>query len=125
TRQPVTVELGENTLRVTIAVLGSPDEPKAVVIARDITDLKAAEQARLAMDARMHHADKMASLGRLIARVSHEINNPLAAVLSNLRVLKDDIETKKSGHANEAYDAASETPTIVEESIQAAERIQN
>jgi two-component system, cell cycle sensor histidine kinase and response regulator CckA len=129
TRQPITVELGENTLRVTIAVLGSPDEPKAVVIARDITDLKAAEQARLAMDARMHQADKMASLGRLIASVSHEINNPLAAVLSNLRVLKDDVavgkSARESGAAGPAFDTASEMPTIVEESIQAAERIQN
>jgi nitrogen-specific signal transduction histidine kinase len=84
---------------------------------------------RLAMDARMHEADKMASLGRLIASVSHEINNPLAAILSNLRVLKDDVEVGKSaresGTAVVAFDRASEMPTIVEESIQAAERIQN
>lgn len=128
-QQPITVEIGQNTLRVTIAVLGSPDESRAVVIARDITDLKTAEQVRLAMDARMHQADKMASLGRLIAGISHEINNPLAAVLSNLRVLKDDVEkqasAREAGARMTTMDATSEAPTILEESIQAAERIKN
>ncbi len=89
-RKPLTVKLGESTLRVTVAGLESQDgKPTAIVIARDISDLRAAEEARLALDAQLHQADKMVSLGQLVAGVSHEINNPLAALLPNLRLLEE------------------------------------
>jgi len=49
------------------------------VIGRDITDRKRAEEA----DRKLAHAARLASLGELTAVVSHEINQPLFAILTN------------------------------------------
>jgi PAS domain S-box-containing protein len=128
-RRPLTVELERFTLRVTVAGLKSPDgQTTAVIIARDISDLKAAEQARLAFEARMHEADKMASLGHLVAGISHEINNPLAAILLNLPALQEAFaEVSRCFEKNRFRDAPTEVleevPRILSESLDATERI--
>lgn len=49
------------------------------VIGHDITDRKRAEEA----DRKLAHAARLASLGELTAVVSHEINQPLFAILTN------------------------------------------
>ncbi len=55
-------------------------EPAILVMARDITERKQ-------MQSRMLRADRMASVGTLAAGLAHEINNPLAYVISNLDFL--------------------------------------
>ena len=128
-RRPLTVEFQRFTLRVTVAGLKSPDgQTTAVIIARDISDLKAAEQARLAFEARMHEADKMASLGHLVAGISHEINNPLAAILLNLPALQEAYaDVARYFERNRFRDAPKEVldevPRILSESLDATERI--
>src|SRR5262249_55615563 len=116
------------TWGVTVAGLKSPDgQTTAVIIARDISDLKAAEQARLAFEARMHEADKMASLGHLVAGISHEINNPLAAILLNLPALQDAFAEVSSVldrlKVRPPSDLLDEVPRILAESLEATERI--
>jgi PAS domain S-box-containing protein len=55
-------------------------EPAILVMARDITERKQ-------MQSRMLRADRMASVGTLAAGLAHEINNPLAYIISNLDFL--------------------------------------
>ena len=58
--------------------------PAVVSIARDVTDQRQF-QARLTL------ADQLASVGTLAAGIAHEINNPLAFVISNLGFLSEEM----------------------------------
>jgi PAS domain S-box-containing protein len=58
--------------------------PAVVSIARDVT-----EQRQL--QARLTLADRLASVGTLAAGIAHEINNPLAFVISNLSFLSEEL----------------------------------
>ncbi len=40
-------------------------------------------------EAQLVHSEKMASLGQLVAGISHELNNPISFIYSNMRVLSD------------------------------------
>lgn len=57
-----------------------------VVVLRDVTESHELKQ-------QLEAADRLASLGTMAAGVAHEINNPLAAVVSNAEVLSSQVET--------------------------------
>jgi signal transduction histidine kinase/Na+/proline symporter len=63
----------------------------AVLLVEDLTERKA-------MDARLAHQDRLASVGRVAAGVAHEIGNPLTAITSvaqNLRYEEDPTEIQE------------------------------
>ncbi|MFY0570755.1 ATP-binding protein [Archangium lansingense] len=63
----------------------------AVLLVEDLTERKA-------MDARLAHQDRLASVGRVAAGVAHEIGNPLTAITSvaqNLRYEEDPAEIRE------------------------------
>ncbi len=86
---------------------GTRDEGVAFVV--DLSDRKRAERAARDSERRYHgaqmelaHANRVAALGQLSASIAHEVNQPIAAVLTNaqaalrwLRVLPPDIEEVK------------------------------
>ncbi len=59
-------------------------QPAGLMLARDITE-------RRELLARLAVTDRMASLGTLAAGVAHEINNPLAYVITNLSLLSQEL----------------------------------
>lgn len=59
-------------------------QPAVAVLVRDIGEQRQQEQ-RLAL------TDRLASIGTLSAAVSHEINNPLTVVMTNLTLLLDEL----------------------------------
>jgi len=74
-------------------------KPAHLVLGRDISE-------RRAMFARMALADRMLSVGTLAAGVAHEINNPLAYVLSNLEILANELSDDRDARLDRAQIAA-------------------
>jgi PAS domain S-box-containing protein len=80
-----------NKIVVTKDQFGSPVTYDGLI--NDITQLKKAATAAIIRDKQLKQADKMASLGILVAGIAHEINNPNNFILLNvqlfLKVWKD------------------------------------
>jgi PAS domain S-box-containing protein len=80
--------------------------PAVVSIARDVT-----EQRQL--QARLTLADRLASVGTLAAGIAHEINNPLAFVISNLSFLSEEMRRSQlSLEGNPTNGAAGGGPRL-------------
>jgi len=74
-------------------------KPAHLVLGRDVSE-------RREMFARMALADRMLSVGTLAAGVAHEINNPLAYVISNLEILANELSDDRSSRLDRAQIAA-------------------
>ncbi|QSQ23726.1 PAS domain-containing protein [Pyxidicoccus parkwayensis] len=93
TETRVTVAGGERVLRLHRSRLSAAEERGTAsegmaLLVEDLTERKA-------VDARLAHQDRLASLGRVAAGVAHEIGNPLTAIASlaqNLKYELDDAE---------------------------------
>jgi PAS domain S-box-containing protein len=59
------------------------DRPVFVGAVQDVTDKKAAEQARDKARSELTHAARAMSLGVLAASIAHEVNQPLAGIITN------------------------------------------
>jgi two-component system, NtrC family, sensor kinase len=60
-----------------------------VVVMTDITDA-------VLLQAKLAHSEKMATIGRLVSGVAHEVNNPLAAILGFTDLLLENPEVPRS-----------------------------
>ena len=60
-----------------------------LVVVRDITERKRAEEERRELENRAHLTSRLASIGEMAAGIAHEINNPLTAVIGFSQLLMD------------------------------------
>lgn len=74
----------DNYFQVTTApVKGADSEIRGYIrLVQDVTEIKR-------MEGQMMHSEKLASLGRLTAGITHEIGNPLTSVFSFVQILKE------------------------------------
>ncbi|HVG59215.1 MAG TPA: two-component regulator propeller domain-containing protein [Hyalangium sp.] len=70
---------------------------------------------------RLAHAEKLAAMGTLADGVGHEINNPLAYILSNLRFLSKEMSTFKK--SEEDLERWPEVEEALADALQGAERV--
>lgn len=80
-----------------------------VVSIRDVTERNDLQ----ALEREVHHANRLASIGRLAASVAHEVNNPAAFVQLNLEVLGARLTTLERLVAGSGQDADGATPAEV------------
>jgi len=75
--------------RLYVAVTYSPLQPNserveaALVIARDLTDHMLASEALRAAQAEVAHVNRVTTMGQLTASIAHEVNQPIAAAVTN------------------------------------------
>jgi len=69
-------------LEIVSMIIEYDGRPHVILFAHDLTERKQ-------MQARLLLADRMASVGALAAGVAHEVNNPLAYVMTNLDVMAE------------------------------------
>ena len=63
-------------------------EERVVVISRDVTARKTAEEQRQRLDEHLRQSRKMEALGTLAGGIAHDFNNLLTAIIGNIELLK-------------------------------------
>ena len=81
------------------AVLDEAGEVVQLIwVARDTTDRKRSEQERERLRARLSHAQRMESIGRLTSGVAHDFNNLLSAVAGNIDLARSALTPDDRAH---------------------------
>ena len=89
----------------------------------DITDRKRAQAELERSREALHQSEKLAALGALLAGVSHELNNPLAAIVGQAEMLEEDSRgTTFETRARKISSAAERCARIVQTFLAMARR---
>jgi PAS domain S-box-containing protein len=89
----------------------------------DVTDRKAAEAELAKSREALHQSEKLAALGSLLAGVSHELNNPLSAIVGQAEMLEEDaLGTPLEARAKKISAAADRCARIVQTFLAMARR---
>jgi two-component system, NtrC family, sensor kinase len=80
---------------------------------------EATEESRKQLQSQLFHAAKLVSVGELAAGVAHEINNPLAIILSQCGVIRDLFDPELGGDDSSPKTAENvrEEVLVIEESV--------
>lgn len=103
----VPADLGSRQLELSVALRDVEETEYALLVFHDVTE-------RRALEAQLAQSGLLASLGTLSAGVAHEVNNPLAYILGNLRFLRRELRDVEAGER---------FAEPLEEAIAGAERI--
>jgi two-component system NtrC family sensor kinase len=115
---PLVVEISHHHWELVVSSLQEAGVIR--VFAKNVT-------ARKLMETRLLHADRMAALGGLAARVGHEMNNPLAYLMANLSFAREEIvrlrQALRTQKSDKVLDEFDEVLDALSESREGAERL--
>ncbi len=106
------------------AVIEYNGKPATIFTIYDITDRKAAEAEREALQARLNSAQKMEALGRLAGGVAHDLNNVLGALsgYSELLLLEIPEGQKARSHVERILQSTEKAAAIIQDLLTLARR---
>src|SRR5208282_3995108 len=70
-------------VRETARVMVIKDRPVALIVCEDITEQKRVSETLREMQTELAHANRVATMGQLTASIAHEVNQPIAAAVTN------------------------------------------
>jgi len=79
-------------IEVTASTVVIDGRPCVLAFHRDISDRKRAEAEKARLEAQLHQAQKLESVGRLAGGVAHDFNNMLAVILANTEVAMEQVD---------------------------------
>jgi PAS domain S-box-containing protein len=71
---------------------------EVLVVARDITDQRKADEDRRAVEARLVQSQRLESLGVLAGGIAHDFNNLLVGILGNAELAQREVEPGSKAH---------------------------
>ena len=71
----------------------STGEERGVVISRDVTERRLAEEEKARLEAHLRHAQKMEAIGTLAGGIAHDFNNILGVIIAYTELSKMDLPT--------------------------------
>ncbi len=114
-----------------LAIASLEDDPLRALMcaAYAVRRILTAREARTQVSAALQQLDRLASLGSLLATIVHEINTPAQAVVSNLEVIRYDLERRALSAASASGEGRrTPSPSLAEaltDSLAAMRRIQD
>jgi C4-dicarboxylate-specific signal transduction histidine kinase len=100
-------------------IAGTDGNGRMATISRDIRERKRAEAGLQAAQAQLAHAARVTTMGELAASIAHEVNQPLAAVVTNGNACIRWLATAEPN----LYEARAAAARIVKEGTRAGEVI--
>ena len=70
-------------VRETARVMLIKDRPMALIVCEDITERKRVSETLREVQTELAHANRVATMGQLTASIAHEVNQPIAASVTN------------------------------------------
>ncbi len=114
-RAPRQAELRIGSMQVQVSTFPAGDDGSVVVHYRDVSEQRLLEN-------RLRHSERLASLGQLASGAAHEINNPLAFVISNLRSI-DGVLSDLAPQNEVTTSTVNEVKQIAADALVGAERV--
>lgn len=84
----------------------------SIIVARGSKKIEERARERRRLEIKLHEAERLASLGKMVASVSHEIRNPLGIVRSTAEILGKRIKTVAPGNEHLASIIVEETSRL-------------
>jgi two-component system NtrC family sensor kinase len=82
----------EIPVELSVIRVGDEEPPLFTAFLRDISSRKRAEETLQRQQETLYQSEKLAAMGALLAGVAHELNNPLAVVLGQAELLRQQTE---------------------------------
>ncbi len=90
----------ECPVELSVAQWNTKDNLYFTGILRDITDRKRTEENQKKLEEKVHHTQKLESLGILAGGIAHDFNNLLMGILGNVDLAMDDLPTISKARQN-------------------------